>query len=1017
MKRLPVVLTALILILTSNSEIFAQFVWGENGIPVRSEYNPGWDQCVLTNQSGETYVVWDDCREGYRSAWAQKYSLDGQALWEEGGINIGGVMLHPETGLAVDLSGDGGFVVCWAQAAETGGFDLIAQRIDSDGNSLWGIEGVTVFNDPEWITGLDIVQDGESGAIVMWSIFDWESELEFVYALRLDADGNIAPGWDPGGVLIRGEPADGITLIDMDACSDEAGGVIAIWNDVGYGGSDIYAQRVNGSGEFLWGTGVPVCQHANNQEQVRIIPDGENGAFCAWTDHNYGNGSKVLVQKIDAEGNPLWELNGVLVCYLDNEQEEAVLAADGAGGVIAAFEGGGNIYSQRIDAAGNLLWGNTAVSVCSQAYTQCDVSIAGDGSGGTFLAWRDQRNSGGSWMSELYAQYLDADGQAIWQQNGILLRDEGYYPYPAVSYLSDGGAVFVYQNRPGEEDGIYIQKADAAGNLLLAANGEAVIEVLGGGCYNLELVKLSSDRVMSVYGDSRDCSCNRLYYQIFDFNGNALLAENGIPLTPVDHDFEQHKVTATSDGGAVIVWVDDQGNDEKVFAQKVDHEGNILWHPDGIEMTSWDDLQYSPWVCSDNTGGVYVAFHSYNGLSCTDADIYIQRVAADGSLPWGGNARTVTYNATSKHLYGIAEDGAGGVILTWTWEFSWPPQNYDIYSARYTPDGDSAWVRIISELPCDQRHSAIIPSRDGGAVIAWEDARFGSNHMDIFAQKIDNDGNFIWADDGVPVRVYEDESSEHVMMVEDDEGYLYFVFEDGRGEGYRSLWCMRLTPDGQQMFHGQGMVVSTHSDFQTIYNIAGDGEGGVIVVWDDDDNGAYNRDIYVQHMNTDGLPASLIWEENGNPVGGGFGYRNYSNAVSDGEGGVFITWSGSAALLPTTVSPTYDKYLSIQRMNENITVIEPGEVSGIPAKFALHHPYPNPFNNRSVVSFSLERAGEVTLKVFDITGREVRVLQAAPLPAGYHEVVWDAGDCASGVYFVRLEAGEMVQTRKMVLVK
>ncbi|MBC8277596.1 MAG: T9SS type A sorting domain-containing protein [FCB group bacterium] len=78
---------------------------------------------------------------------------------------------------------------------------------------------------------------------------------------------------------------------------------------------------------------------------------------------------------------------------------------------------------------------------------------------------------------------------------------------------------------------------------------------------------------------------------------------------------------------------------------------------------------------------------------------------------------------------------------------------------------------------------------------------------------------------------------------------------------------------------------------------------------------------------------------------------------------------------------------------------------------------PNPFNNRSVVSFSLARGGMVRLKVFDITGREVRVLQATPLQAGYHEVVWDASGCGSGVYFVKLEAGDFNAVQKLLLIK
>jgi len=78
---------------------------------------------------------------------------------------------------------------------------------------------------------------------------------------------------------------------------------------------------------------------------------------------------------------------------------------------------------------------------------------------------------------------------------------------------------------------------------------------------------------------------------------------------------------------------------------------------------------------------------------------------------------------------------------------------------------------------------------------------------------------------------------------------------------------------------------------------------------------------------------------------------------------------------------------------------------------------PNPFNNHSVVAFSLATAGETQLTVYDIAGRETMVLQDGYLDAGAHQRDFDGSRLASGVYFARLEAGGIVMTKKMILVK
>jgi enterochelin esterase family protein len=88
-----------------------------------------------------------------------------------------------------------------------------------------------------------------------------------------------------------------------------------------------------------------------------------------------------------------------------------------------------------------------------------------------------------------------------------------------------------------------------------------------------------------------------------------------------------------------------------------------------------------------------------------------------------------------------------------------------------------------------------------------------------------------------------------------------------------------------------------------------------------------------------------------------------------------------------------------------------------PKKFELYQNYPNPFNPTTTIKFSLPVFGEVTLTIYNTLGEEVTILFSAPLPSGSHSVKWDASDLASGVYLYKLEAGEYVETRKMVLIK
>ena len=91
--------------------------------------------------------------------------------------------------------------------------------------------------------------------------------------------------------------------------------------------------------------------------------------------------------------------------------------------------------------------------------------------------------------------------------------------------------------------------------------------------------------------------------------------------------------------------------------------------------------------------------------------------------------------------------------------------------------------------------------------------------------------------------------------------------------------------------------------------------------------------------------------------------------------------------------------------------------STIPGDYNLHSVYPNPFNPVTTIAYEVPNTSQVTIKVYDISGREAAQLVNSEIAQGFHTIDWNATNHASGAYFVKMVAGSFVQTRKMILLK
>ncbi|MEN8192064.1 MAG: T9SS type A sorting domain-containing protein, partial [Bacteroidota bacterium] len=93
------------------------------------------------------------------------------------------------------------------------------------------------------------------------------------------------------------------------------------------------------------------------------------------------------------------------------------------------------------------------------------------------------------------------------------------------------------------------------------------------------------------------------------------------------------------------------------------------------------------------------------------------------------------------------------------------------------------------------------------------------------------------------------------------------------------------------------------------------------------------------------------------------------------------------------------------------------ELTNLPKEFSLGQNYPNPFNPSTKIKYSIPNRTQVTLKVFDVLGSEIITLVNKEQTAGYYAIEFDASNLTSGIYFYRVQAGQFVETKKMILLR
>jgi len=395
-------------------------------------------------------------------------------------------------------------------------------------------------------------------------------------------------------------------------------------------------------------------------------------------------------------------------------------------------------------AQGQVFWQEGGVVVCDfESGWGVGQAVASDDSGGAFVVWNENRRENGS----IWAQYMDRDGNAVWQQNGVFVAG-GNPNVNQLSAISDGagGLVAVWQELfPYERHQITAQRLDATGTVLWDSSGV----VVAGSMSRYEVAAASDGRggaiVAWVVAPSESAAVDSLVVQRLDSLGRPCWGSPGLVVATDTLDVYPPRICSDGSGGVYIAWATVLGTEYRVLAQRVDDTGTPAWPSPGVQALTLNYVVADAVAASD---GVVV-------LGRMAARIRAQSLDSIGRSRWGPDGRQVY--AGSGFFWGPVvgiDVGVCGTYVVWTEKRG---DVYDVYSQLLDTAGYRMWdtlgVRVGTVNSSDGQEITCVSDGKTGFIVSWPEHSDSTGSWDVYAERVDSAGQLRWGASGLGVAV------------------------------------------------------------------------------------------------------------------------------------------------------------------------------------------------------------------------------------------------------------------------
>nr|NIR49657.1 T9SS type A sorting domain-containing protein [candidate division KSB1 bacterium]NIV70680.1 T9SS type A sorting domain-containing protein [Phycisphaerae bacterium]NIS25101.1 T9SS type A sorting domain-containing protein [candidate division KSB1 bacterium]NIT72013.1 T9SS type A sorting domain-containing protein [candidate division KSB1 bacterium]NIU25800.1 T9SS type A sorting domain-containing protein [candidate division KSB1 bacterium] len=386
-------------------------------------------------------------------------------------------------------------------------------------------------------------------------------------------------------------------------------------------------------------------------------------------------------------------------------------------------------------------------------------------------------------------------------------------------------------------------------------------------------------------------------------------------------------------------------------------------------------------------------------------DFFAQKIDLDGNLLWQENGRLITVHGSLVNVRRrVVTDGAGGFLLTRFGE-----GNGNTVVERVSAEGELLWQP--GGVPVHTGGAFEIDTdRSGGAVVAGVFFP-GAGVAQVRGQRVSPQGKLVWNENGIVLSETADVRT-FIEIANDGKSGAIVEWSEER-EGRRQSFLQRVNGEGMQVWQTEGTPLNKAGFLMN------DKEGGVILVRSEiiqDSVKTYRKSLQkfdslgIRKWETEGVTYQIRRSDPG-------GYRSF---ISDGSGGIIVVWEEFS--FQTSWDIVLQQVSRNGKLGDVITAVERSPAPIGPREYALFQNYPNPFNPNTQIRFRLREAGVVSLKIFNLSGKEVITLLNQKMLVGEHRVHWNGTEgsnrfVASGIYFYRLRVNEFQAVRKMIYIR
>jgi hypothetical protein len=1013
---------------------FSQFDWVNDGSAIRQGLHIEWQRAGDANSDGTMIIAWSDCRNGgIRDVIVQKIDIDGTNLWGDYGVVAVNAPGRQEDPILV-TDGDGGAYVIWMDYRDESDVygDIYAQHVLSNGSLAWDETGVALTNQTDKQYSPNICTDGQGGAFVIWKDNSVSSYGDN-YGTHLSQDGPLAPGI--GFPIVSYASARGTPSLEF-AGGGEAVLVWSDNRNTSEGmGEDIYGQRIQIDGNTLqtmWSEpeegGILLITGIGSQISPRVTYFTDTTSIIVWEDgRNSSTNTDVYCQILDENGAPILEPDGKAVCIGDWPTLLPRVKTDGSHAYVV-WEDKRNswltdIYSQKINGDGELLWEENGKAISTANEAQQSVRLTTDGEGGVYIVWEDSKNFyTDNLMIDIYLQHINANNELSFDLNGLQISSEQYEQQgPLVRPDGTGGSFVVWgDHRSGGSIGLFTQHVHPEQGITLIEGGQesffGIATDQSNDSYHHNILYLGNDKSLVYWQDNRQ-GHPTIYGAIidnnFDYSSDYFINQsiNGKPLTNMN-------VTPGSEGvidkEPKIILFDDHlflsfiSYDEpaNLYFQLLDLDLNIIGEPTALADPETSKQGFYTVMGED--GYIYIAYSE-------NYDIVIKKLDSSGVLIWENQA---VQNPADDNIKTIYPYPGGGCIIIYESQ-SWS-EGSKVYGLIIQGNGQiqENWPTRVSSLDEDQYYDASIAT-SAGVFTTFIESSTGS--FNLFGQLLSFEGELLSGPEGISISSsdYDERSSSLALNSDLEEIFTCWentvadtIMEDDTTMTIiteKDIHCTKLNLENQSL--GSLLELSSQDYDQLNPYIYWTGNN-YLITWEDYRNSTSlpEIDIYFQKVNSDNL--DITYDGGGIPLCVA-PHKQINPRIfkySDSSESFVIIWEDFRSTGKQLCANLYGQSITYGDMSINnfAPIINNFNVSGI---------YPNPFNPSVSIDFNLSHHSMVNIGIYNVKGQLVENLLHEKVDQGNHKLHWNAEGFGSGFYIVNINTAFGSVSQKITLIK